>query len=81
MRLLLASCALLIIRCGAGRPRGPEDTRSAQTSQTEKDPVCGMKVDPKTAPSSTYKGKKYYFCSPEEKVDLDKDPAKYVAAN
>jgi len=40
-----------------------------------------MKVDPKTAPSSTYKGKKYYFCSPEEKVDLDKDPAKYVAAN
>jgi len=40
-----------------------------------------MKVDPKTAPSSTYKGKKYYFCSPEEKVDFDKDPAKYVAAN
>ncbi len=30
-----------------------------------KDPVCGMEVDPKTAPAkSEYMGKAYYFCSP-----------------
>ena len=32
----------------------------------EIDPVCGMEVDPKTAPSTTCKGKTYYFCGPEE---------------
>jgi Cu+-exporting ATPase len=30
----------------------------------QKDPVCGMQVDPaKTAGSSEYNGKTYYFCS------------------
>lgn len=32
---------------------------------TERDPVCGMSVDPKRAPASgTYGGVKVYFCSP-----------------
>ena len=43
------------------------------------DPVCGMKIDPKTAAaSSTYEGKTYWFCSKDEKVKFDKDPAAYV---
>ncbi len=47
----------------------------------EKDLVCGMDVDPKTAPAkSIYQGKTYYFCSPGCKQDFDKDPQKYIKA-
>jgi YHS domain-containing protein len=45
----------------------------------EKDPVCGMEVDPKTAASkSNYQGKTYYFCSLEDKKAFDKEPQRYV---
>jgi YHS domain-containing protein len=47
----------------------------------EKDPVCGMDVDPKSAAGkSTYQGKTYYFCSPGCKRDFDKEPEKYVGS-
>jgi YHS domain-containing protein len=47
----------------------------------EKDLVCGMMVDPKTAAGkSEYQGKTYYFCSPGCKRDFDKEPQKYVKA-
>jgi YHS domain-containing protein len=47
----------------------------------EKDLVCGMDVDPKTAEyTSIYQGKTYYFCAPGCKRDFDKDPQKYVKA-
>jgi YHS domain-containing protein len=47
----------------------------------EKDPVCGMDVDPKTAEyTSIYQGKTYYFCSPGCKRDFDKEPQKYAKA-
>jgi YHS domain-containing protein len=43
------------------------------------DPVCRMKVDnPKTAPTSVYAGKTYYFCSKEDKAKFDKNPAAYL---
>ena len=43
------------------------------------DPVCGMKIDPKTAAaSSTHEGKTYWFCSKDEKVKFDTNPAAYV---
>ncbi len=48
----------------------------------KKDLVCGMEVDPKTAPAqTTYQGNTYYFCSTECKQDFDKDPQKYIKAN
>ncbi len=48
----------------------------------EKDLVCGMDVDPKTAQwKSDYQGKTYYFCSPGCKKDFDRDPQKYVGKN
>ncbi|MGE5262141.1 MAG: YHS domain-containing protein [Acidobacteriota bacterium] len=47
----------------------------------EKDVVCGMTVDPKTAGGkSEYQGKTYYFCSKGCKATFDKNPAKYVSA-
>jgi Cu+-exporting ATPase len=46
-----------------------------------KDPVCGMMVDPKTAPGKAeYKGQTYYFCAPGCKSAFEKDPEKYLEA-
>lgn len=42
------------------------------------DPVCGMKIDRKTAPTSTHAGKTYYFCSKDDKAKFDKNPAAYL---
>jgi YHS domain-containing protein len=40
--------------------------------------VCGMDVDPQTAPSSSYKGKTYYFCMPGHKHQFDATPEKFL---
>lgn len=43
------------------------------------DPVCGMKIDPRSAAgSSTHEGKTYWFCDKNEKAKFDKNPAAYV---
>lgn len=45
----------------------------------EKDPVCGMMVEPATAAASyEYEGKMYYFCAVGCKVAFEKDPEKYL---
>ena len=41
-------------------------------------PVCEMDGDP--ALKSVYKGKNYYFCSPDHKEMFDKAPAKFATA-
>ncbi len=43
-------------------------------------PITGEKIASvkEAAGSSTYKGKKYYFCCSSCKPAFDKDPAKYV---
>jgi putative intracellular protease/amidase/YHS domain-containing protein len=41
-------------------------------------PLCGMNVDPATAPKSIYKGKTYYFCSEDDKKTFDAAPDKFV---
>jgi YHS domain-containing protein len=46
-----------------------------------KDPVCGMQVDEKTSPTSTYSGKQYAFCGPDCKDAFDHDPDKYAAGS
>jgi len=43
-------------------------------------PVCGMDVDPATAPKSVFKGKTYYFCSQDDKETFDTTPDKFVDA-
>jgi len=42
------------------------------------DPMCGMAVDPKSAPSSVYQGKRYYFCSSDCKAIFDAHPERYL---
>jgi putative intracellular protease/amidase/YHS domain-containing protein len=44
-------------------------------------PVCGMDVDPATAPESVFKGTTYYFCSDDDKKTFDATPDKFVSAN
>ena len=40
--------------------------------------VCGMDVDPGTAPKSVFKGATYYFCSEDDKKTFDATPDKFV---
>ncbi|HEY7156901.1 MAG TPA: heavy metal translocating P-type ATPase [Gemmataceae bacterium] len=43
------------------------------------DPVCGMTVDPASAPASVeHEGKKYYFCNPHCAHKFHADPARYL---
>jgi P-type Cu+ transporter len=45
----------------------------------ERDVVCGMQVDPaRSAGSSDYNGKTYYFCSKSCKTKFDANPGQYV---
>jgi putative intracellular protease/amidase/YHS domain-containing protein len=41
-------------------------------------PVCGMDVDPATAPKSVFKGTTYYFCSDDDKKTFGTAPDKFV---
>ena len=50
-------------------------------SPKEKDPVCGMMVDPRKAASKQeYKGKTYYFCSTRCAERFQKEPERFLAA-
>jgi len=44
-------------------------------------PVCGMDVDPATAPKSVFKGTTYYFCSDNDKKTFDATPDDFVSAD
>jgi Cu+-exporting ATPase len=48
----------------------------------ETDPVCGMKVDPKTARggSHTHAGRSYWFCNPRCRERFAADPEHWLAA-
>ena len=47
----------------------------------EKDPICGMQVDPtKGAGESEHLGRTYYFCSASCKQKFDQNPEKYARA-
>jgi Cu+-exporting ATPase len=60
---------------------GGAGTRADATSKVAKDPVCGMRVDPaKAASSTTHEGKTYYFCSRGCAEKFEAGPAKYLSA-
>ena len=47
-----------------------------------KDPVCGMTVDPKSgAAASMHGGNTYYFCSTSCRDKFEQAPEKYVSAS
>ena len=61
-----------------GGMMGDKGAPRMATSPQQLDPVCQMKVDPKTAPQTTYKGTTYYFCSEGDKGTFLKDPEAYI---
>jgi putative intracellular protease/amidase/YHS domain-containing protein len=52
----------------------------AQSDEHPVCPVCGMPVDPASAPKSVYKGKTYYFMSEQHKQQFDADPDTFLGA-
>ena len=45
----------------------------------EKDPVCGMNIDPATAAgTSEYQGRTYHFCSTSCKAKFDANPQQFA---
>jgi YHS domain-containing protein len=59
-------------------PTAPSGGRGGMiTVQTAVDPSklsCSVKIDPRTAPSTSYEGKTYYFCSEADRGEFLKDP-------
>lgn len=52
---------------------------SAAGSPTVTDPVCGMTINPDTAPGkSNFGGSTYFFCNPSCKSKFDANPERYV---
>jgi len=55
------------------------DTPNTPVGAVEKDPVCGMTVDPSRAKAThEHAGKMYYFCCAGCKEKFSADPAKYL---
>jgi Cu+-exporting ATPase len=55
------------------------DTATLDT-KTERDPVCGMMVDPAKTPHKTrHAGKDIYFCAARCREKFEADPARYLA--
>src|SRR6202035_615858 len=53
--------------------------KSIPAGAMEKDPVCGMTVDPSRAKAThEHAGKMYYFCCAGCKEKFSADPAKYL---
>ena len=49
------------------------------TTLQVKDPVCGMMVDPESAPASTeYKGEPFYFCCTHCRDKFQTDPERFL---
>jgi Cu+-exporting ATPase len=61
------------------RPQGLGLSLSLVPSSGVIDPVCGMTVDPASAPASIeHEGKKYYFCCPHCAHKFQADPKRYL---
>ena len=61
----------------------PAAKSAAAAPTLERDPICGMSVDPAKATAasrtSVFKEKTFFFCSDNCKKQFDADPAKFAA--
>lgn len=66
--------------CGAHMMGGHGRHGGHGAGSGNKDPVCGMDVDPeKAAGASVHGGKTYYFCSTSCRDQFEQAPEKYLA--
>jgi len=64
--------------CGCGHAPAPAKAEH-KPGHLEKDPVCGMSVDPHTAKHrAEHDGRAYYFCNAGCRTKFLADPAKYL---
>ncbi len=54
------------------------DAKPSALMQKVVDPVCGMEITPNEEQSYTYKEKKYYFCSAEDREKFKQNPDSYA---
>ncbi|MGK2964705.1 MAG: YHS domain-containing protein [Tepidiformaceae bacterium] len=48
-------------------------------ANTERDPVCGMDIDPENAAAQAqYQGKTYYFCAESCRNEFDANPQQFA---
>ena len=71
--------------CGAhmmgGHGHGGHGDSGPAGGSGNKDPVCGMTVDPKNAAAAAvHGGRTYYFCSTKCRDEFEKAPGKYIRA-
>lgn len=59
------------------KPASAEGSRPDAPAQAV-DPVCGLNVDPGTAPQATHQGRIHYFCSEQHRQLFQKSPSKYL---
>ncbi len=65
----------------AWRPEGAVGAVLAEAAAEVIDPVCGMRVDPRTTRHVTeYRGQLYYFCCPACRRLFEADPGAYLAS-
>lgn len=50
----------------------------ADTAAQGVDPVCGLQVNPGSAPQATHEGQTHYFCSEKHRDLFQKNPSKYL---
>ena len=63
----------------SGRTDSAHDHAGAAEDQRVTDPVCGMRIDPRTAAGShRHEGREYYFCSPHCLASFKADPQRYL---
>lgn len=67
-------------KAGAGM-MGSGTSAEKKSAAKVVDPVCGMEVEMANAPTTTYKGKTYYFCSEDDKAKFLKNPEQYANKN
>ena len=60
--------------CGGGQHQHADH----ENSQTEIDPVCGMKVSSSSPLHTHHQGKEYYFCNPSCLEKFKSDPESYL---
>ncbi|HEU4686287.1 MAG TPA: YHS domain-containing protein [Nitrospira sp.] len=52
-----------------------------ERTQSVRDPVCGMEINPQDAAATTaYQGKTFHFCRVECQQQFEEDPERYVKA-
>ena len=89
--LLWGGLFFLMMRYGCGahmmgghghEGHGGHGNPGPATGNENKDPVCGMTVDPQNAAAaSVHGGRTYYFCSTSCRDEFERAPEKYAGAS